>query len=171
MIPPRATYRLQLTAAFGFREAQALAPYLARLGVSHVYLCPILKARPGSTHGYDIVDHAEINPELGSEADYAAMIEAFRREGLGRILDFVPNHMGVGGADNPLWLDVLEWGPSRVSPAGSTSTGPRDAASCSRRFSARSTARNCEQADLRSPSRAARSLCGRIGRTSCRSRR
>ncbi|MBV9289502.1 MAG: malto-oligosyltrehalose synthase, partial [Hyphomicrobiales bacterium] len=111
MTPPRATYRLQLSAGFGFREAAALAPYLARLGVSSVYLSPILKARPGSTHGYDIVDHAVLNPELGSEADYAAMIEAFRRAGLSRILDFVPNHMGVGGADNPLWLDVLEWGP------------------------------------------------------------
>jgi (1->4)-alpha-D-glucan 1-alpha-D-glucosylmutase len=108
---PRATYRLQLRAGFGFNEAAAIAPYLARLGVSHVYLPPIFKARPGSVHGYDITDHNKLNPELGTEADYAAMIEAFRREGLGRILDIVPNHMGVWGADNPLWLDVLEWGP------------------------------------------------------------
>ena len=111
MIPPRATYRLQLRAGFGFNEAAAIAPYLARLGVSHVYLSPFFKARPGSPHGYDITDHARLNPELGSEEDYSAMIEAFRREGLNAILDFVPNHMGVGGADNPLWLDVLEWGP------------------------------------------------------------
>ena len=108
---PRATYRLQLRAGFGFSEAAAIAPYLARLGVSHVYLPPIFKARPGSVHGYDITDHNELNPELGTEADYASMIEAFRREGLGRILDIVPNHVGVWGADNPLWLDVLEWGP------------------------------------------------------------
>ena len=108
---PRATYRLQLNTAFGFAEAAALAPYLAALGVSHVYCSPYLKARPGSTHGYDIVDHNALNPELGSEADFAAMAAAFRQHGLGQILDFVPNHMGVGGADNPLWLDVLEWGP------------------------------------------------------------
>ena len=111
MTAPRATYRLQLRAGFGFNEAAAVAPYLARLGVSHVYLSPFFKARPGSPHGYDVTDHAELNSELGTEADYAAMIDTFRREGLGRILDFVPNHMGVGGADNPLWLDVLEWGP------------------------------------------------------------
>ena len=110
-ITPRATYRLQLRAGFGFNEAAAIAPYLARLGVSHVYLSPFFKARPGSAHGYDITNHAELNPELGTEAEYASMIHAFRREGLQRILDFVPNHMGVGGADNPLWLDVLEWGP------------------------------------------------------------
>jgi len=108
---PRATYRLQMRAGFGFAQAAAIAPYLARLGVSHVYLSPIFKARPGSTHGYDITDHNELNPELGTEDDYASMIEAFRREGLGSILDFVPNHIGVWGADNPLWLDVLEWGP------------------------------------------------------------
>jgi (1->4)-alpha-D-glucan 1-alpha-D-glucosylmutase len=111
VIAPRATYRLQLRAGFGFSEAASVAAYLARLGVSHVYLSPFFKARPGSSHGYDIIDHAELNPELGTEADYAAMIDAFRREGLKTILDIVPNHMGVGGADNPLWLDVLEWGP------------------------------------------------------------
>ena len=110
-IVPRATYRLQLRAGFGFKEAAAIAPYLARLGVSHVYLSPFFKARPGSAHGYDITDHAELNPELGTEEAFASMIEALRGEGLQRILDFVPNHMGVGGADNPLWLDVLEWGP------------------------------------------------------------
>jgi (1->4)-alpha-D-glucan 1-alpha-D-glucosylmutase len=110
MSAPRATYRLQLRKAFGFREAAEVAPYLARLGVSHVYLSSIFRARPGSSHGYDITSHAELNPELGDEADYRAMLEAFDRESLGRILDVVPNHMGVWGADNPLWLDVLEWG-------------------------------------------------------------
>ncbi|MCO6415048.1 malto-oligosyltrehalose synthase [Siccirubricoccus sp. KC 17139] len=107
---PRATYRLQFHAGFRFRDAAALAPYLARLGISHVYASPWLKARPGSSHGYDIVDHAALNPELGDEAEFHAMCEAFRQHGLGQILDFVPNHMGVGGADNPWWLDVLEWG-------------------------------------------------------------
>jgi (1->4)-alpha-D-glucan 1-alpha-D-glucosylmutase len=111
MSAPRATYRLQFTGAFGFREAAAVAPYLAALGVSHVYASPYLKARPGSTHGYDIVAHEELNSELGSRQDFAAMHAQFAHHGLGQILDFVPNHMGVGGADNPLWLNVLEWGP------------------------------------------------------------
>ena len=111
MNAPRATYRLQLHAGFGFTQAAAVAPYLAKLGISHVYLSPIFKARPGSMHGYDVADHSQLNPELGTEEDFASMIEAFRRAGLGRILDIVPNHMGVWGADNPLWLDVLEWGP------------------------------------------------------------
>jgi (1->4)-alpha-D-glucan 1-alpha-D-glucosylmutase len=108
---PRATYRLQLHAGFGFKDAAAVAPYLAQLGVSHVYLSPIFKARPGSVHGYDVTDHNQLNPELGTENDFASMIDAFRDHGLGRILDLVPNHVGVWGADNPLWLDVLEWGP------------------------------------------------------------
>ena len=108
---PRATYRLQLTADFGFVAAARLAPYLAGLGISHLYLSPYLKARPGSTHGYDIVGHNELNHELGSDADYAAMIAALEAHGLRQILDFVPNHMGIGGADNRFWLDVLEWGP------------------------------------------------------------
>jgi (1->4)-alpha-D-glucan 1-alpha-D-glucosylmutase len=111
MIPPRATYRLQFSKDFGFLQAAALAPYLAQLGVSHVYASPYLRARPGSTHGYDIVAHDELNPELGSAADFATMVAAFAHHDLKQILDFVPNHMGVGGADNPLWLDVLEWGP------------------------------------------------------------
>ena len=111
MNAPRATYRLQLHAGFGFRDAAAIAPYLAQLGVSHVYLSPIFKARPGSVHGYDVTDHNQLNPELGTENDFSSMIDAFRDHGLGRILDIVPNHVGVWGADNPLWLDVLEWGP------------------------------------------------------------
>jgi (1->4)-alpha-D-glucan 1-alpha-D-glucosylmutase len=111
MTIPRATYRLQLHAGFGFRDAAAIAPYLAQLGVSHVYLSPIFKARPGSVHGYDVTDHNQLNPELGTENDFASMIDAFRDHELGRILDIVPNHVGVWGADNPLWLDVLEWGP------------------------------------------------------------
>ena len=108
---PRATYRLQFHAGFGFEDAARIAPYLAELGVSHVYASPYLKARPGSAHGYDITDHLSLNPELGDEQDFREMAAAFAKAGLGQILDFVPNHMGVGGADNPLWLDVLEWGP------------------------------------------------------------
>ena len=108
---PRATYRLQFTPDFGFDDAAQLAPYLARLGVSHIYASPYLKARPSSQHGYDIVDHTMLNPELGDDAAFARMNAALKRHGLEQILDFVPNHMGVGGSDNPFWLDVLEWGP------------------------------------------------------------
>jgi (1->4)-alpha-D-glucan 1-alpha-D-glucosylmutase len=108
---PRAAYRLQFHKDFGFDKAAELAPYLAQLGVSHVYASPWLKARAGSTHGYDIVDHHAFNPELGGEAAFNRMAAALAANGLGQIADFVPNHMGVGGADNPMWLDVLEWGP------------------------------------------------------------
>ena len=110
MTTPSATYRLQFHKDFGFDAAAAIIPYLARLGVTHVYASPYLKARPGSTHGYDIVDHAQINPELGGAEGFARMVAALQAHGLKQILDFVPNHMGVGGSDNPLWLDVLEWG-------------------------------------------------------------
>jgi (1->4)-alpha-D-glucan 1-alpha-D-glucosylmutase len=106
----RATYRLQFTAAFRFADAAALAPYLADLGISHVYASPVFAARPGSTHGYDVTDPNAFNPELGTEADFRAMATAFRAHGLGLILDIVPNHMGIGGAANRFWLDVLEWG-------------------------------------------------------------
>ena len=111
---PRATYRLQFTPEFGFDDGARLAAYLAKLGVSHLYASPYLKARPGSQHGYDIVDHNRLNPELGGEEAFAGMTAALQTHGLGHILDFVPNHMGVGGSDNPFWLDVLEWGMESV---------------------------------------------------------
>jgi (1->4)-alpha-D-glucan 1-alpha-D-glucosylmutase len=111
-VTPRATYRLQFHKDFGFDQAAELAPYLARLGISHIYASPYLKARPGSTHGYDIVDHGALNAELGDRAAFERMKAALTTHRLKQILDFVPNHMGVGGADNPLWLDVLEWGPN-----------------------------------------------------------
>jgi (1->4)-alpha-D-glucan 1-alpha-D-glucosylmutase len=109
---PIATYRLQLTGDFNFDAAAAVVPYLKALGISHLYASPFLKARKGSTHGYDIVDHAQFNPELGGEAGFARLSEALKRHDLGLILDFVPNHVGVHFADNPWWLDVLEWGPA-----------------------------------------------------------
>jgi (1->4)-alpha-D-glucan 1-alpha-D-glucosylmutase len=107
---PTATYRLQLSAGFGFDAAADLVPYLKALGVSHLYASPFLKARAGSAHGYDIVDHNALNPELGGEAAFARLSQALARSDLGLILDFVPNHVGIGGADNAWWLDVLEWG-------------------------------------------------------------
>ena len=108
---PRATYRIQFGPSFGFSEAAGLAPYLSALGISHVYAAPVFAARPGSSHGYDVVDPTRLNPELGGETGFRAMAAAFRRHGLGLILDIVPNHMGIGGDSNRYWLDVLRWGP------------------------------------------------------------
>ncbi|HXJ01831.1 MAG TPA: malto-oligosyltrehalose synthase [Micropepsaceae bacterium] len=110
----RATYRLQFHKDFSFAEAAKLAPYLATLGISHLYASPILAARAGSTHGYDVVDHARVNPELGGENGFRMLANAFHAEGLGIVLDIVPNHMAVGGADNPYWLDLLEKGRDSV---------------------------------------------------------
>ncbi len=109
---PHATYRLQLNRDFGFIQAAALVPYLQRLGISHCYASPFLKARAGSTHGYDIVDHSALNPEIGDEREFEHFVDTLRRYGMGQILDIVPNHMGVGGDDNVWWLDVLENGPA-----------------------------------------------------------
>ena len=109
---PRATYRLQLHAGFTFDDAARVLPYLARLGVSHVYCSPITRAMPGSQHGYDVVAHDEINPELGGAAGFERLRSALREHGLGLLLDLVPNHMGVSGIDNAWWQDVLENGPA-----------------------------------------------------------
>src|SRR6266567_9575614 len=106
----RATYRLQFHPGFTFRDAQALIPYLAELGISHLYASPIMQARPGSSHGYDIINHNRINPEIGGEADFQTLVTELHAHGMGLILDIVPNHMGVGGRDNGWWLDTLEWG-------------------------------------------------------------
>ncbi|WP_295524098.1 malto-oligosyltrehalose synthase [uncultured Pseudacidovorax sp.] len=111
---PRATYRLQFHAGFTFDDAIAILPYLQRLGISHVYCSPLQRARPGSTHGYDVVAHDQINPELGGEAGFMRFCAALQRHGMGQILDLVPNHMGVLGGDNPWWEDVLENGPASL---------------------------------------------------------
>ena len=108
--PPRATYRVQFGPGFGFADAEALVPYLADLGISHLYASPYLKARPGSTHGYDITDHNAFNPEVGDAASFDSLAAALAHHEMGQILDFVPNHMGIGKSDTPWWLDVLEWG-------------------------------------------------------------
>jgi (1->4)-alpha-D-glucan 1-alpha-D-glucosylmutase len=107
---PLATYRLQLTAEFNFDAAAAIVPYLEALGISHVYASPFTTARKGSTHGYDVVDHTRLNPDLGGEAGFERFSAALKQHDLGLILDFVPNHVGVHYADNPWWLDMLEWG-------------------------------------------------------------
>ena len=111
----RATYRLQFHKDFTFADAEAQVPYLAKLGVSHLYCSPILMSRPGSTHGYDGVDPARIDPELGGEEGFTSLAQAARAQGLGMIIDIVPNHLAVDST-NALWMDALEFGPK--GPAG-----------------------------------------------------
>lgn len=107
-----ATYRLQMHAGFTFADAETVVPYLADLGVSHLYLSPVLKAVPGSQHGYDVLDHTEVNPELGGRAGLDSLSAAAREHGLGLVVDVVPNHMAVVAPESsnaPLW-DVLKHG-------------------------------------------------------------
>jgi (1->4)-alpha-D-glucan 1-alpha-D-glucosylmutase len=110
---PASTYRLQLHDHFGFDDAAKVVPYLAALGVSDLYLSPVLAAARGSTHGYDVVDHGRVSPDLGGPDGYLRLAETCRRHGLGILVDFVPNHMGIG-PQNRWWMDVLENGPSSV---------------------------------------------------------
>jgi (1->4)-alpha-D-glucan 1-alpha-D-glucosylmutase len=109
-IIPRATYRLQLNGTFTLTAATALIPYLARLGISHVYCSPYFRARPGSLHGYDVVDHNTLNPEIADAAGFERFVAELRAHGMGQILDVVPNHVGIMGSDNAWWMDVLENG-------------------------------------------------------------
>lgn len=113
-LPLRATQRLQFHKDFTLDDAVPLVPYFAQLGISHLYASPLLSARAGSMHGYDVVDPTRVNPELGGEAALRRLVAALREHDMGLILDIVSNHMAVGGADNPWWLDLLEWG--RLSP-------------------------------------------------------
>lgn len=106
-----ATYRLQLHAGFTFADVRPLIPYLHDLGITHLYLSPILRARAGSRHGYDVVDPAQLNPELGTEAGFERVVADLRAREMGLILDIVPNHMATGH-ENPYWDDVLAHGRS-----------------------------------------------------------
>jgi (1->4)-alpha-D-glucan 1-alpha-D-glucosylmutase len=114
---PRSTYRLQFHRQFTFQDASKIVPYLHALGISHCYASPYLKARPGSTHGYDIINHKVLNPEIGSDQDFAEWVNALKIQGMSHIADIVPNHMGIVGNENPWWNDVLENGLG--SPHGS----------------------------------------------------
>ncbi|MGZ8406059.1 MAG: malto-oligosyltrehalose synthase, partial [Nitrospira sp.] len=109
---PLATYRLQLHRGFTFADARATVPYLHALGITDCYLSPISKAVPGSDHGYDVIDPTVINPELGTEEEFAGFVSAVKAHGMGLILDVVPNHMGIAKALNRWWFDILENGPS-----------------------------------------------------------
>jgi malto-oligosyltrehalose synthase len=113
---PRSTYRLQFHKGFTFADAQRLVPYFAKLGISHVYASPITTARPGSMHGYDVIDPTRVNPELGGEDALRRFVAALRAAGLGLIVDIVPNHIAAVAA-NLWWLHVLRHGPqSRYAP-------------------------------------------------------
>jgi (1->4)-alpha-D-glucan 1-alpha-D-glucosylmutase len=109
---PIATYRLQFNSGFTFRAAHGIVDYLHGLGISDCYASSYLRAVPGSGHGYDIADPTALNPEIGTDEEYAAWIDALRQAGMGHILDIVPNHMGIARSANPWWMDVLENGPS-----------------------------------------------------------
>ncbi|MFU8788607.1 MAG: malto-oligosyltrehalose synthase [Methylobacter sp.] len=111
---PLSTYRLQFNRDFTFNRACEIIPYLSALGISHLYASPYLKARPGSRHGYDIIDHNTLNPEIGSHEEFKRLCATLAEHGMGQILDIVPNHMGVQGGDNTWWLDVLENGQASI---------------------------------------------------------
>jgi (1->4)-alpha-D-glucan 1-alpha-D-glucosylmutase len=111
---PSATYRLQLDQDFAFHDAGALAPYLRALGVTACYVSPVLQARGGSSHGYDVCDHSRLSSDLGGQPGFEVFAAALWEQGLGLILDAVPNHMGIGDPGNVWWMDVLENGPGSV---------------------------------------------------------
>ncbi len=109
---PTSTYRLQFNRHFTFNQAREIVPYLDELGISDCYASPYFQARAESLHGYDITDHNKLNAAIGTRAEYDAFVDALRERGMGQVLDFVPNHMGVGEPLNQWWMDVLENGPS-----------------------------------------------------------
>ncbi len=106
------TYRLQLNHLFKFSDAKAIAPYFHELGITEVYVSPYFKAKKGSLHGYDLVNHNELNPEIGTEEEYDGWVGWLARHGMGQVLDIVPNHMSIADDTNIWWMDVLENGPS-----------------------------------------------------------
>ena len=109
---PSATYRLQLNREFTLIDAAGIVDYLNRLGVSDCYISPLAQARAGSRHGYDVMDHRKLNPELGGEDGFRHFARSVRQHGMGIILDTVPNHMCIADPSNNWWLDILENGPS-----------------------------------------------------------
>jgi len=114
---PTSTYRIQLNHQFDFDAAAELVPYLKELGIDHLYCSPYFQAAPGSTHGYDVVDHSRANEELGGAAGHQRLCTAIERNGMRQLLDIVPNHMAITGRENPWWWDVLQNGPSSLFAA------------------------------------------------------
>lgn len=109
---PISTYRLQFSRHFGFRDATEIIPYLHDLGISDIYSSPFFRSSPEKDHGYDVTNHNELNPVLGTRKDFDAMVTTLKERGMGHIVDFVPNHMGITDPQNEWWMDVLENGPS-----------------------------------------------------------
>ena len=112
MVIPRATYRFQFNEHFRLTQATALIPYLRALGISHVYASPLFQATAHSGHGYDVCDFSRLNPELGTEADFETLVQTLAKNGMGLVLDIVPNHMGISTRANAWWWDVLKHGRS-----------------------------------------------------------
>ncbi len=112
---PTATYRVQMHKGFTFNQAREIVPYLAALGISDLYTSPFFQASPGSTHGYDIVDHNHLNPEIGTPEEFDALVAELKKHKMGLVADFVPNHMGIADTTNSWWMDVLENGPSSLA--------------------------------------------------------
>ncbi|CAA9220928.1 MAG: GH13_26 / GH13 / GH13_20 [uncultured Chthoniobacterales bacterium] len=111
---PTSTYRLQFNRTFTFNDAREIVPYLHALGIDDCYASPYFQARAESLHGYDITDHNKLNAAIGSREEYDAFVAELHARGMGQVLDFVPNHMGIGEPLNQWWMDVLENGPSSV---------------------------------------------------------
>jgi len=111
---PIATYRLQFNHQFKFLDAKAIVSYLHELGISDLYASPYLKAKKGSPHGYDILDHHQFNPEIGTGREYDELVEELKKYEMGQVLDIVPNHMCIAEDENIWWMDVLENGPSSM---------------------------------------------------------
>ncbi len=109
---PLSTYRLQFSRHFGFKDATEIIPYLHKLGISDIYSSPFFRSSPDKDHGYDVSNHNELNPAIGTREDFDAMVASLKERGMGHIVDFVPNHMGITDPQNEWWMDVLENGPS-----------------------------------------------------------
>ena len=111
---PTSTYRLQFNRTFTFNQAREIVPYLHELGISDCYASPYFQARAESLHGYDITDHNKLNTAIGTREEYDAFVAELKTRGMGQVLDFVPNHRGIGEPLNQWWMDVLENGPSSI---------------------------------------------------------
>jgi len=105
---PLATYRLQFNHQFKFSDAKSIVPFLYELGISDVYASPYLRAKKGSLHGYDILNHDQLNPEIGTEEEYGQFVNELKKYGMGQVLDIVPNHMCIADDENIWWMDILE---------------------------------------------------------------
>ena len=134
---PTATYRLQFSRNFTFKDAIQVIPYLEKLGISDVYSSPFYRSRDVTDHGYDVINHNELNPVLGTQEDFKAFTDALKERGMGHIADFVPNHMGIADPDNEWWMDVLENGPGSVYAPSLISIGTRLSHSYRTRFCCR----------------------------------